>query len=70
MANKKGCARVNINLPSELLEKVDAYATMMNVNRTSAICFLLSNQFRQDEAMQVIKEAISLSALKEDTANK
>ena len=39
---KKETTRLVVNLPVELMNRVDQYADAMHVNRTSAVCFLLT----------------------------
>lgn len=38
----KELKRLNMNMPAELIEQVDAYADSINVNRSSAINMLVS----------------------------
>lgn len=57
---KQDCTRVSLNLSTQLVKKIDDYAKSMNVNRTSAICFLINNQFSQLEAIKAINKASSL----------
>lgn len=41
--------RVNINIDDELLSKIDDYAKDKYINRTSAICVLLSNALQGND---------------------
>lgn len=50
--------KISLNLPAELVAKIDSYADTMNINRTAAICVLISTQFKQEEAMNTIKAAV------------
>lgn len=52
--------RVMLNIPTELLKAVDEYAHKMNVNRTSAICFLLSQSLTEKKALIDIGELVEL----------
>ncbi len=52
--------RVNINLPNDLIDQVDSYADKMNINRTSAICVLLSQALKQEEVMSKFPDMINL----------
>lgn len=38
--------RINIQLEEKLLDKVDAYADEMSINRTSAIVIMINNYFQ------------------------
>ncbi len=44
--------RVNINLPSRIVEKVKAYADSLGINTTSAYIVLLNQALEQKDAMQ------------------
>lgn len=52
--------RVNFNIPVALIKQVDDYASSMNVNRTSAVCFLLSQSLTSQKAMTDIGELMEL----------
>lgn len=39
---KKEIMRLNINVPQDLIDRVDEYADNLSINRTSAVCVLLS----------------------------
>lgn len=41
--------RLNINVDYDLIKRVDAYAKENFINRTSAICILLSNSLRSND---------------------
>ena len=45
-----------MNIPVELLGQVDAYAKKMNVNRTSAVCVLLSQSLDAQMALTTLAE--------------
>ncbi len=47
----KDTTRVTVNLTSELVNQVDAYAEQMNINRTSAVAVLLSTSLNGQKAM-------------------
>lgn len=51
--------RLNINLSKSLLEKLDQYAEENNINRTSAVAIAISQFFRENEAMEALKEIAS-----------
>lgn len=53
---KDGVERLNINLPSPLMRKIEAYAEEMNVNKTSAVCIALSTFLRENDAMKALSE--------------
>ena len=48
---KPNVSRLTFNIPSGLLERLDEYADSMSVNRTSAICFLLSQALSSQKAL-------------------
>ena len=52
--------RLTFNIPVELLGQVDEYAKKMNVNRTSALCFLLSQSLNSQKAMNDLEELLRL----------
>lgn len=52
--------RVNVNLPNDLITQVDDYADKMNINRTSAICVLLSQALKQEEVMSKLPDMITI----------
>lgn len=41
--------RLNINVDDDLIKRVDTYAKENFINRTSAICILLSNSLRSND---------------------
>lgn len=52
--------RVNVNLPNDLIDQVDSYAARMNINRTSAICVLLSQALKQEEVISRFPDMLNL----------
>ena len=56
---------VLVNIPLKLLEDIESYADEMNVNRTSAILFLLSQSLNNQKAMNNLNEVVRLA--KKDT---
>lgn len=52
--------RVTVNLTSELVNQVDAYAEQMNINRTSAVAVLLSTSLNGQKAMSDLGEFLKL----------
>lgn len=53
-------SRMVMNIPTELLSQLDAYANKMNINRTSAVCVLLSQSLASQKAMTDIGELLKL----------
>lgn len=51
--------RVNMNLEEKLLEKVDAYADEIGLNRTGAISAILGNFFRENQTLAVMSEMLA-----------
>ena len=52
--------RLTFNIPNDLLGQVDEYAKKMCVNRTSALCFLLSQSLNSQKAMNDLGELLRL----------
>lgn len=52
--------RVTVNLNAELVNRVDAYAEKMNINRTSAIAVLLSMAIDGQEVVANMPDIIKL----------
>ena len=52
--------RLTFNIPTDLLGQVDEYAKKMCVNRTSALCFLLSQSLNSQKAMNDLGELLTL----------
>lgn len=57
--------RINISISPDLLERIDAYAKSVHVNRTSAICVLLSQALSQNDGIDALK-AVSVLMAKMD----
>lgn len=53
---KKETTRLSINLPIELIEKVDNYADNMAINRTSAVAVLLSMALDNQRAINTLEQ--------------
>ena len=52
--------RLTFNIPTDLLGQVDEYAKKMCVNRTSALCFLLSQSLNNQKAINDLGEFLKL----------
>lgn len=52
--------RMGMNIPTELMDKLDEYADRMNISRTSAVCVLLSQALNSQKAMNDLGELIKL----------
>ena len=52
--------RMGMNIPTELMDKLDDYADRMNISRTSAVCVLLSQALNSQKAMNDLGELIKL----------
>lgn len=52
---------VLVNIPLKLLEDIETYADEMNVNRTSAILFLLTQSLNNQKAMNNLNEVVKLA---------
>lgn len=53
-------SRINLNMPCDLVYRVDAYASNMNINRTSAICVLLNLALDSQKAMNDLGQLLKL----------
>lgn len=51
--------RLNTNVPTSLMKKLDSYAAELNINRTAALAVVLSTFFRQEEAQKNISEVLA-----------
>lgn len=52
--------RFVMNMPTELFKEMDAYATKMNINRTSAVCVLLSQALNSNKIMTDLPELLKI----------
>ena len=52
--------RMGMNIPTELMDKLDEYADRMNISRTSAVCVLLSQALDSQKAMTDLGELLKL----------
>ena len=52
--------RINMNMPIELVTRLDNYATSMNINRTSAICVLINTALESRKAMNDLSKLLEL----------
>lgn len=50
--------RLNINLPAELIKKVDEYAETLYIPRTTAMTVLLNSALDSQRAMKDINELV------------
>jgi metal-responsive CopG/Arc/MetJ family transcriptional regulator len=51
-------SRMVMNIPVDLLSQLDEYASKMNINRTSAVCVLLSQSLSSQKAMTDLGELL------------
>ena len=51
-------SRTVMNMPVELLSQLDEYASKMNINRTSAVCVLLSQSLNSQKARTDLGELL------------
>lgn len=52
--------RMGMNIPTELMDKLDEYADRMNISRTSAVCVLLSQALDSQKAVNDLGELLKL----------
>ena len=58
--NKYTLTRVNMNLPTSLVDKVKDYANSLGVNVTAAYIILLNTALEQNDALKELPHLISL----------
>lgn len=58
---KRESMRLNINVPQELIDRVDNYAESLSINRTSAVCVLLSMALDSQKMMNSIDELVKMA---------
>lgn len=59
-------SRMVMNIPVDLLSQLDEYASKMNINRTSAVCVLLSQSLSSQKAMTDLGELLRVYQEKKD----
>lgn len=59
--DKAETSRVNLNMPCDLVTRLDDYATKMNINRTSAICVLLNIALDNQKTINVLEELVNMA---------
>lgn len=52
--------RINLNVPVDMLEKIDKYAEEMSINRTSAIMVLVTQALGSQKAMDDVGELVRI----------
>lgn len=52
--------QIMFNCPVNLVKELDAYANAMNVNRTSAMCFLISQALNAQKSMEDLGKLVEL----------
>ena len=52
--------RMGMNIPTELMDKLDEYTDRMNISRTSAVCVLLSQALDSQKAVNDLGELLKL----------
>lgn len=48
--------RMNVQLPEELMDKVDTFANTLHINRTAAVSVLLFQALQMNDGMETLKE--------------
>lgn len=61
--SKKDTIRINLAIDLDLNEKLEKYAYQRGVSKAGFVRFILYEYFRQDEAMQSIKQIEKLEEL-------
>jgi metal-responsive CopG/Arc/MetJ family transcriptional regulator len=52
--------RLMINLPVELYDQLDEYAHRMNINRTSAVCVLLTQSLNNQNLVSDLNKLVNM----------
>ena len=65
----KEVKRVTFNVPVDLMDRVDAYADGLSINRTSAVCVLLSMALDNQKAMNTMDELLRLAKSEQAKGN-
>lgn len=52
--------RLNINMPVELIDRIDEYAERMSINRTSAVNVLCNTALDAQQSMNTLEELTRL----------
>lgn len=52
---KDDTVKINFNISVELLKKIDDYANSLHINRTSAMCVLMSQSLEQKEGLNSLR---------------
>jgi hypothetical protein len=55
--------RLMMNLPVELFDQLDAYARKMNINRTSAVCVLLTQALNNQNLVSDLNKLVNIVSL-------
>ena len=59
--------RLNMNMPVSLIQQVDEYASRMNLNRTSAMTFLVSSALEQRNAIDMMENLLDKLSVFEES---
>lgn len=59
----KKTTRVNLNMPVDLLTRVDEYSDKLNLNRTATMVVLLTQALDQQKAMLEMSDLLKLTKL-------
>lgn len=62
--------RLNINVPTKLIEKVNEYAINHGLPKTQAVIQLLHKALEEDVALETLKKALLVIEQNNDKANK
>lgn len=52
--------RINLNLDSDLLAKIDSFAEELHINRTACISVILSQYFTSKETLNTMNKMIDI----------
>lgn len=56
----KELERLNVNIPTDLMRRVEDYADRYCINKTSAVTMLLSQSLEASKAMTSINELVAI----------
>ena len=58
--------RLTLNMPTELMARLDEYSSKMNISRTSGICVLLTQALDGQKAVSELGELLALVKAEND----
>lgn len=59
--------RISLNLPSDMVDKIDSYAKSMNINRTAAITVLCNQALEYSDIVSSLPSLLELAKKEENS---